>query len=374
MAKNQQLGTQAPSMPEWNLKLDLGTIGRNPPNFIVPIEVRVTQKGNAVPSTDVVLKRGVEEIAVKPTDDKGIVNFVFNPPLSDAGKNINLRVFLGNRIEEKSFNISLEEESKELSLDPEHLDVIGQVNNQTGMAVVSVTVTDEKGYGIKDRIVTFFFDLGEKQVTTNSEGHGLLEIPFLLTPGQELKVIVDVSGIRKKSKIILEREKALDLKEERKEKLNNRVCFSALLLSVAMWIVCFYVGFGDALISKPEVASSNWERHLWFWTFVLTLISIIYIPFAFKAEWTQAWKNIKEKFDDPATDSVGDPFLESTIDDIKNISTASKTNTSSIKVDEPARQGLKGKYGIGTLFSIDLLAEFVMELLPKIFLKIFKPK
>jgi len=373
MAKNKQQGTQAPSTPEWDIKLDFGKISHNETNFIVPIEARVTHKGNAVPSTDVVLKRGIEEIGVRTTDDKGIAGFVFEPELKEAGGSINLRIFLKNRIEEKSFSVSLEQQRKKPSVDPEHLDINGVVDNNTGDAIVNATVTDEKGYGVGNKIVTFFCSLEKIQRTTNSEGICTYRIPTQLVPAQELKIYARVSGIRKFARIKLKRESEPDTEAKKKARRNNKLCAIMVLASVVLWIVCFLIGFGDALISKPEVASSNWERYFWFGTFIFTIVSFLYIPVAFREECAEAWNAVLNKFDDPAADSVGDPFIESTIDEIKNISSTSDNKSSSIKVDEPTRQGVNGRYGIGTLFSLDLLAEFVMELLPKMFVKIFKP-
>lgn len=367
MAK--QTKSNVPPAPVWNLKVEFGDIKRNSTGFDVPIEVRVTQNGNAVPLAEVILKRGINNLASKITNPSGIAMYTFNPPLSDAGKSINLRVLLKNRIEEENINISLPSEEKGSSKDPEHLDVMGRVDNKTGDAVIRVTVTDEKGYGLANRVVTLFYNLEEHPVKTNPQGSKLHKLKVPLEPGEEIKVIADVSGIRKKSKITLIREKALDPKASR----NNRISLCLLLASLVLWIICFKIGFGDPLISKPEIESSNWERYFWLGTFFWTIISVLYVPVAFREEWAQAWKNAKHKIDDPMSDSVGDPFIESTIDEIKDLSSSSKGKISSTNINQTSRQGATGRYGLGTLFSIDLLAEFVMELLPKMFVKIFKP-
>ncbi|QQS60122.1 hypothetical protein IPN41_03275 [Candidatus Falkowbacteria bacterium] len=372
MAKNNQ-STQAPTTPKWEIKLDIGRIDPDSSNFIIPIEARVTLNGNAVPSIDVVLKKATEMIGVSTTDDMGIAGFTYEPELKEAGKSINLRIFLKGRVEEKSFSVSLEKLRKTPSVDPEHLDINGVVDNDTGDAIVNATVTDERGNGVGGRKVTFFWLLKKKAVTTNTEGICTLSIPDQLSPGQEIKVSARVSGIRKTAHIELKREAEPDTEAKRKARRNNKLCGIMLLTSVVLWIVCFLIGFGDALISKPEVPSSNWERYFWFGTFIFSIASFLYVPVAFREECLEAWNIVMKKLNNPASDSVGDPFLESTIDDIRNINTASTGSSSSIKQDEPTKRGVSGKYGLGTLFSIDILAEFVMELLPRMLVKIFKP-
>lgn len=385
---NKKNKTALPSTPEWNLGVKIGDIGRGSSNFEIPLEVRVTRFGNVVSSTGVLFKEGTTDIATDTTDSSGIVNYIFKPPFTAAGKNVTLRVLLKDRVEEANFTISLPKDEKKIDHDPEHLDMIGLINNETGDAAISVRVTDERGYGIENRKVTFLFSLkkGKEpngEVTTNPEGHGLFLMPFQLSEGEVVRVMADVSGIRKHCSIVLRRKEdpeqsGIDRFFDRIKYLrflnsNNRRCAVALLISVILWIVCFYIGFGDPLISKPEVVSTNWERHFWFWTFVWTIASFVYVPIAFREEWTEAWRNIRNKFDDEATDSVGDPFMESAFDRLSSVGSTSKGKISRVESESATKGGgVSGRFGIGTLFGIDLLAEFVTELLPKMFVKVFK--
>jgi len=294
-------------------------------------------------------------------------------------------------------------------LDPVEIQVLRSALPKAGEFRLFARVLNYKGDGLKNKNVGFLFQGKLVEVETNVAG--VCQFPKIATrslsikPGAEEKITAFVSGISQLTTTTLCRRRRLTKKSKEDAQKNNqraRRFFAAAGIAFGIWLVAAvlissFSGLGEPLLSnshaltaqekfyqtipKPLIISQavssetdlgHWQKPAIFLPLSIILLwtafSFLYGIISLREEVAEAWRAGMESLVDRNYVKAHDPLFER-IAAWSGHLTRARTQPASptTQTPGPAPVGTTTKPSFWNYFSSDLLSDFIMDILPRIF-------
>ena len=294
-------------------------------------------------------------------------------------------------------------------LDPVEIQVLRSALPKAGEFRLIARVLNYKGDGLKNRTVGFLFRGKLEELETNSGG--VCQFPKMATrsisikPGAEEKITAFVSGISQLTTTTLCRRRRLTGKSKADALRNNqraRRFFAAAGIAFGIWLVvaiCItaFSGLGEPLLStthaltaqekfyqtipkpliisqavSPETDLGHWQKPAIFLLLGIILLwtafSFLYGIISLREEVAEAWRAGMESLVDKHYVRAHDPLFERFAAWSGHLARARTQSVSpTTQTPGPTPVGTTTKPSFWNYFSSDLLSDFIMDLLPRIF-------
>ena len=411
MAKQTNPKNAAPKPPEIKIKIthDLKVDASNN-TFSLPMECSVFLDNQAVSGQQVIVKEGVNVKYTGTTDVNGTFVVLLNGKLIKTEQTRNFRFCLAGLSDEAGVVVSIPAKTSKPAedKDPESL-ILDSCHDGVGNFVVRVRVLKAKGVGLNTTVNIFYRNVLH-QIPTDDSGEAIFNVPGVILEGESFSLIATVSGIHDSAKLKLSRTKNLvkhPMFSHDWWRSNNGRGFALLVLTAVFWFICLKIGGGEPAVNnmtfrhetsglstqeemynrtiieaypedhkeifEAQKHDSQWQHYFWQFTLLLTLFTSIYAPLSLREEIAAGFKEGVEKLfhkssakaDDPAYEKLAKMAGIHSAAHRPKVITATTTNAMEAPVE------VKGHPTLGTLFSMDLLSDFLVEVLPSILKKVF---
>lgn len=391
---------------------------------VINFECRVFDDNKPFSQQRVFFKKGLNQLGEAYTDNNGQVSFQDTVPTGSIERIETYRFGLFGFPDEEEVNVNIETSSSiGEDNDPTDLHLMSH-NDGNGNFKVKVRILKMRAIGLANKPFSIWYKGVDHQLSTNDQGEYLFEVPGVLQEGDKEQLIATVSGIDKKASITLRRRKKLRCPKPFSANwwlgCNNGRAFILFIMTVILWGVCIYKGFGDPMINadlfrneKQELAGekkiysptesfyqetmvtatgqadkniggkesgANPIFILWSITIGLTIFTLIYIPLSAREEIAEATAEVVDKLFSNPSDHVGDPALEKLAQTIGTYSVirreskptaVNKTVVSDKNIVAPATTAVSEhkhpENSVLRFIGIDLAIEIALSVLKKVF-------
>lgn len=415
--KNREIGINV-------TKKDLDTKERF---FIIGLGIQIFYKDTNEPLKDatIILRNKDNFLTLRKTTDGGYAYLSHPFPIKNHHSSmIEITILVEGHVESAS-EIIIFPAAPKVKKDHPHgnrvyLTLESYINDNK--VAVAARVTDKEGIGIKDAKVNLLYRAKNHYMNvTDDQGNTHLDDPIELQAGENLEITGTVSGILAGEDWDVDSDSATDSVIIQQPGLNNNVkavlfigsMLLTWLICLILWTACWKIGWGESLfidpphlelseeekhynelmqhynpedLIKPEVSKGNWQKVIWYFTFIFTIatflfsiLTLFYCLFiAPSDEIARAMKKLfKRKKKATQSGRVGDSFWERHIDPIitktkekiddKKDSSSSTTNpiNTAQPPATPTPAPAKDEKTVNKFLGLDksIIVAFVIELL-----------
>jgi len=434
MAKNTALKPAAPAAdstadssktPKREIKLEQEVkLDQANNKFQVIIDCLVTFDDVAVVDQEVIVREKTTVKSSGRTNQNGVMTYSYDGILSDQAQDIKLRFCLGGFSYERLAEVQVPPITPEgrraaVDKDPETL-VLSRYNDGKGNFRVQARVLRHLGVGLKTRVNIWYRGIS-KDVETNGEGIAVYKVPGTLAPGEAFPLQASVSGIAEPARVKIIRPN--DPPDHSRETFfqhyfctNHGLSLVILMMSFSLWAFCFIVGPGEplinsstfrnqdaglsqeeirynaivstangnssvqqvssaAIISSPE-NNHRWQRDWWKAAVILTFIAVFYFIVVRSEDFVEGCREGLEKMFDHSYAKAGDPAFEKLVKWAGTYSVSHRRhNPGEIIVSQSGEPTAGTSVGarptLSELFSLDLLSDVLVNVVPSVVKKIF---
>jgi hypothetical protein len=383
--------------------------------YSLSVECSAFKDGKAVSNQIVIVKEGISEKYSAPTDINGIMVYNANGILGKAEDKI-LRFCLAGLPFEKTFLVSIPERNQTSTADndPESL-LLYPSDDGAGRFSVLVRVLKTKGVGLKTT-VNILYRGSKHPVQTDDSGDGVFVLPDILNPGESFPLLATVDGIKDEARIKISRPRNI-VRPARFSRawfeINNGRAFVLSVFTVMLWLFCFSIGPGELILNKMtfrnessglssqeeiynrsvsqynKVANPNdldkagfaaqkhedtkWQHKYLLLALFATFFTIIYAILSQREEIAEGIKEGAERIFSQSSVKASDPTYEKLAKwaGIYSIVRNPKVEVAMSSSSGATAASSGGQHSLATFFSMDLLSDFIMEVLPAILKRIF---
>jgi len=381
--------------------------------YSLSVECSVFENGKAKANQNVIVKEGISEKYSAPTDINGIMLYHESGTLGKAKTKI-LRFCLAGLPAEQTFSIDLPEKStaENSDNDPESLS-LNLSDDGAGHSLVLIRALKTKGAGLKTTVNIVYRGV-KYQVETDSGGSGIFGVPDILDPGESFPLVATVPGIEDDAVINISRPRDI-VRPARFSRawfeINNGRAFLMFLGTVALWLYCLSIGPGEMFLNKmtfrneasglssqeeiynrsvsdynavanphhpnqgvfpaQQHESSTWQHKWLLLTLFVTFFTIFYAIFSQREEIVEGIRGGLRNIFRKSSAKASDPKYEILAKWVGMYSAARKPRVTIGTSGSAGAATSGGHPSLLTLFSFDLLADFLVEILPSITRKIF---
>lgn len=415
MAKNQSSDPATDPKPKSEPKIELKVktdlkvdISKN--TFTLFIECGIYSDGKGVSGQVVFIKDGVSTKQSATTDAHGIAIVSITEPLPKTEVVKNLRCCLAGFPKEELVNITIPAKAERsfTDNDPESL-ILSRYHDGNGKFKVHIRVLKQHGIGLKTKVNVWY--KGQNQdIDTDKHGNAVYEVPGTLCPGDSYLFTASVSGIHNVAKLKIKRAKdpkhcTPSFTKDWYLGTNNGRAFILICAVAFFWLLVVVAGPGEPLINKmtfrddasglsaqeqiyndivskvdqrqmikKQEHDSRWQHELLKFSILLTLFTLIYAPLSLREEVMAGVEEGLEKIMDKNDGQSNDPLFEK-LGKLVGLYSVARNKKATVKVvNESTGQESSSHLShpdIGTLFSLDLLSDTLVQVVPAILKKIF---
>jgi len=391
-------------------------------------EVTALEEGKPFIGQDVSMIAGALPRQTVRSDNRGMSPFLLDVPQTKTEQTVVCSFSLDQFGYEEKITGIIPAIEKKKEPDAEHL-ILMVHNAGAGNFQVKTRILGEKGIGMANKAFAIFFNGRNYTRRTNQQGEYLFDVPAIIPEGGEEKLIATVSGIEQEAHVHLKRRRCINKPAPFTRPwylgVNNGRAFLLVCLTVFVWFFAILIGPGKALINpsvfrtkqdgvylsavereynktmlrmkdnsfliKTEKPSSG-HHVIWKIAILLTLISLVYAPLSAREEIAEAYEETIEKLFSREYAKAGDPAFERLARLVGTYSVIRKkqrgpTVLSGADITDQSNQDgsshnklnetvdIKGHPSLATLFSLDLMSDALVAIVPAIpgiFRKVFR--
>lgn len=397
---NANRGTTAPTAPV-EIKVVVGTIATGPTGYTCKLEICVIRGGVVMALKGVRVKKGIAVINSGTTDSNG--EWVYEHPeqLSEAGKTVSLQFRADGEVAEATATFTLPAVATTTGKDDPESITLTRHHDDAGIFSVFVRVLKTCGVGMATT-VEIFADGIKHRKRTNNQGNCVWKFPRVIDEGESAKVTATVSGIEDPACLPLRRSHARSVGPNRFSKkwwfcTNNGRAVIFLTMMVVFWLLALIVGWGDPLFNppqtelstqqllhnqlvetinpdyvvKPEVSQGNWQKNFWLFTFLWSISALIYAILSLREEVAEGLREGFERLIDRPYVKAGDPLIDRIMSWSGAQGVARKAPAKTSDGTDGATE-TKERISFRRLFETSLLSDIIVEVIPKVFARIFR--
>lgn len=377
--------------------------------YTLLVECAVYSGGKAVSSQRIQVKNIVSVEKDVNTDANGIALVSLSGTLSKTEtKKVYRFCLVGSSKEEQlAITIPAMADSKaEISDDDPVSLILSRYHDGNGNFSVHARVLKAHGIGFKTKVNIWY--RGQNQdIDTDQAGNAIYIVPGTLAPGESFSLSASVSGIHNSAKLKISRPKdpphsVTSFTKDWYLGTNNGRAFVLICATIWLWFICFLVGPGEPLIndmtfrndssglSKQEQIyndivskvdhnqmiakkshDSEWQHWFWKAAILLSIFTLIYAPLSLREEITEGIREGFENLMDRGDAQSGDPKFEKFVKWAGTYSVARRKAKVKVTEEKDSKVSDNEHPGLGTLFSLDLLSDALVEIVPAIIKKVF---